>query len=138
MSQNLHTICYAYDFSPSNFTIMTYNIIGIFPTIDDAISAANRLAKAGYIKQFSGFTANTKFQPESLVEDHFVDQNEIIVYTPNLNRAFKAKNILKKFGADIKRANWFGSEKIQRKQESPTHLSPIKRKKQQLENKSQD
>ncbi|MDP2454761.1 MULTISPECIES: hypothetical protein [unclassified Kaistella] len=117
---------------------MTYNIIGIFPTIDDAISAANRLAKAGYIKQFSGFTANTKFQPESLVEDHFVDQNEIIVYTPNLNRAFKAKNILKKFGADIKRANWFGSEKIQRKQESPTHLSPIKTKKQQLENKSQD
>ncbi|KIA90726.1 hypothetical protein [Kaistella jeonii] len=92
---------------------MTYNIIGIFPTIDEAISAANRLKKAGFIKQFPGFTRNTKFHPESLVEDHFLDENEITVYTPNLNRAHKAKNILMKFGADIKKATGISYKKDQ-------------------------
>lgn len=116
---------------------MTYNIIGIFPTIDDALSAANHLIKAGYFKQFRGFTNNTKFQPESLVEDHFLDQNEIAVYTPNLNRAYKAKNILVKFGADIKNATWFNIEKIRNRQESQI-VPPFKRKKVQLQKKSQN
>lgn len=117
---------------------MTYNIIGIFPTIDDAISAANRLKKAGFIKQFRGYTKNSKFQPESLVEDHFVDQNEIAVYTPNLNRAYKAKNILVKFGADIKNATMFCTERMQRKQPSHVSLPPVKGRKRQLENKIQN
>lgn len=111
---------------------MTYNIIGIFPTIDDAISAANRLRKAGFIKQFPGFTNNTKFQPESLVEDHFVDQNEIAVYTPNLNRAYKAKNILMKFGADLKNGNFFCTERTQKKQAPHVSLPPVKRRKRHL------
>ena len=92
---------------------MTYNIRGIFPTIDDAISAAKQLTTAGFIKQFPGFTKNSKFQPESLVEDHFIDENEISVYTPNLNRAHKAKNILIKFGGDLNKIQGIYFEKSQ-------------------------
>ncbi|QBO59409.1 hypothetical protein NBC122_02607 [Chryseobacterium salivictor] len=114
MSHNLHAICYAYHFAESNkFSAMTYTITGVFPTIDDAISAAESLTKAGFIKQFPGFTKNTKFQPESLIEDHFIDRNEISVYTPNLNRAHKAKNILIKFGAELNKITGICHEKIQ-------------------------
>ena len=76
---------------------MNYHIFGIFPTINNALSAAKQLEKAGYVKQFIGFTQNSKIRPEALVEDHFIDENEVTVYTPNLNRAHKAKNILLKF-----------------------------------------
>ena len=93
---------------------MTYNIRGIFPTIDDAISAAKQLTTAGFIKQFPGFTKNSKFQPESLVEDHFIDENEISVYTPNLNRAHKAKNILIKFGGELNKIQGIYFEKIKK------------------------
>lgn len=93
---------------------MTYNIIGKFPSINDAISAADRLTKAGFIKEFRGFTKNTKNHPESLIEDHFIDLDEIAVYTPNLNRAHKAKNILIKFGGEIKKAKGIYCEKIQK------------------------
>lgn len=106
---------------------MSYNIIGIFPTIDDAILAADRLVKAGFVKEFRGFTKNTKMQPESLIEDHFIDQNEITVYTPNLNRAHKAKNILLKFGADIKKAKGIYIENAKAKTKNRnTFLMPIK------------
>ena len=93
---------------------MTYTIRGIFPTIDDAISAAKQLTTAGFIKQFPGFTKNSKFQPESLVEDHFMDENEISVYTPNLNRAHKAKNILIKFGGELNKIQGIYFEKIKK------------------------
>ena len=91
---------------------MTYNIIGIFPTIEEAISAARKLTKAGFTKEFRGFTINTKFHPESLVEDHFIDQNEITVYTPNVNRAHKAKNILLNLGAEINKVTGISFEKV--------------------------
>ena len=93
---------------------MTYNIRGIFPTIDDAISAAKQLTTAGFTKQFPGFTKNSKFQPESLVEDHFIDENEISVYTPNLNRAHKAKNILIKLGGELNKIQGIYFEKIKK------------------------
>ncbi|MGA9212123.1 hypothetical protein [Kaistella sp.] len=114
---------------------MTYNIIGIFPAIDDAISAAKQLTKAGFIKQFPGFTKNAKFQPESLIEDHFIDQNEISVYTPNLNRAHKAKNILLKFGADINKISGIYYEKVQNAKQPNTSLQLFKKKKKLKENK---
>lgn len=114
---------------------MTYNIKGIFPTIDDAISAANRLKKAGFTKQFTGFTKNSKFQPESLVEDHFIDQNEIAVYTPNLNRAHKAKNILIKFGAEINKATGICNEKVQNSKQSNSSLVLFKKRKVQKDSK---
>jgi pyruvate/2-oxoglutarate dehydrogenase complex dihydrolipoamide dehydrogenase (E3) component len=91
---------------------MIYIITGIFPTNDDAISATNQLTADGFTKQFAGFTKNSKFQPESLVEDHFIDENEISVHTPNLNRAHKAKNILIKFGADLRKIRGIYQENI--------------------------
>ncbi|QOW09970.1 hypothetical protein Q73A0000_06145 [Kaistella flava (ex Peng et al. 2021)] len=109
---------------------MTYNIIGIFPTIDDAISAAKQLTNAGFIKQFPGFTKNSKFQPESLVEDHFIDQNEISVYTPNLNRAHKAKNILIKFGGELNKIKGLYYEKVQNTKPTNTSLILFKKRKQ--------
>ena len=108
---------------------MTYNIIGIFSTIDDAISAAKQLTKAGYTKEFAGFARNTKIQPESLIEDHFIDQNEIAVYTPNVNRAHKAKNILLKFGAHIIKATGIYCEKVQNIEQSNTSLVLFKKRK---------
>ena len=96
----------------SKFSVMTYNIIGIFPTNENAISAATKLKKSGFVKQFEGFVRNTKFQPESLVEDHFIDDNQIAVYTSNLNRAYKARNILLEFGAEIKDTSTISTEKI--------------------------
>ena len=124
----MHTLCKAYYFINFKLLAMTYNIIGIFPTIDEAISAANHLKKAGFIKQFPGFTRNTKFQPESLVEDHFLDENEITVYTPNLNRAHKAKNILLKFGADIKKATGISYKKDQGAKSSTSSLIIFQKK----------
>ena len=114
---------------------MTYNIIGIFPTIDDAISAANQLTKAGYIKEFAGFATNTKIQPESLIEDHFIDQNEIAVYTPNLNRAHKAKNILLKFGAQINKATGIYCEKVQNSSQPKTSIIVFQKRKKMKEAK---
>ena len=108
---------------------MTYNIIGIFPTIDEATSAAAQLTKAGYIREFVGFAMNTKTYPESLIEDHFIDQNEISVYTPNLNRAHKAKNILKKFGAAINKAPGISLKKATRKIQSHSSLILAKKRK---------
>lgn len=115
--------------SPLKFRDMTYNIIGIFPSIDDAVLAARQLTKAGYIKQFTGFTENSKVVPESLIEDHFIDQNEIAVYTPNLNRAHKAKNIILKFGAEINKVTGIKCEMIQNPKPSKTSLVLFKKRK---------
>ena len=108
---------------------MTYNIRGIFPTIEDANSAAHQLTEAGFIKQFDGFTKNSKFQPESLVEDHFIDENEISVYTPNLNRAHKAKNILIKFGGDLNKITGIYFEKVKKETHSFKTESQLKKRK---------
>ena len=108
---------------------MTYNIRGIFPTTDDANSAAQQLTVAGFIKQFDGFTKNSKFQPESLVEDHFIDENEISVYTPNLNRAHKAKNILIKFGGDLNKITGIYFENVKKETYSFTTESQLKKRK---------
>ncbi|QDP86407.1 hypothetical protein FNJ88_12905 [Chryseobacterium sp. SNU WT5] len=80
---------------------MNYKITATFTELKNATVASELLKIAGYIKEFSGFTANTKIYPESLVEDHFLDENVIMVYTPNLNRAYKALNILKRLEASI-------------------------------------
>ncbi|WHF52562.1 hypothetical protein QGN23_04615 [Chryseobacterium gotjawalense] len=114
---------------------MTYTITGVFPTIDDAISAAATLTKAGFIKQFPGFTKNTKFQPESLIEDHFIDRNEISVYTPNLNRAHKAKNILMKFGAELNKITGLYHEKVQDVKQAKTSLTLSNKRKNLKKNK---
>ena len=108
---------------------MTYNIRGIFPTTEDANSAAHQLTEAGFIKQFDGFTKNSKFQPESLVEDHFIDENEISVYTPNLNRAHKAKNILIKFGGDLNKITGIYFEKLKKETHSFNTESQLKKRK---------
>lgn len=110
---------------------MTYTIKGIFLTIEDAISAAKQLTSAGFIKQFSGFTKNSKFQPESLIEDHFIDKNEISVYTPNLNRAHKAKNILIKFGGDLNKIKGIYYEKVKKETFSSNAESQVKKEKNQ-------
>lgn len=108
------------------YSAMTYNITGIFPTIEEAIFAANRLRKAGYIKEFSGFTINSKFQPESLVEDYFIDQNKIAVYTPNINRAHKAKNIIMNYGGEITKAIGISINKMQKPKSIGHYLTQIK------------
>ena len=115
---------------------MTYNIRGIFPTIEDAISAAKELTTAGFIKQFPGFTKNSKFQPESLVEDHFIDENEISVYTPNLNRAHKAKNILIKFGGDLNKIQGIYFEKIKKGVFASNSEGPLMKRKKLKDYKS--
>lgn len=115
---------------------MTYNIRGVFPTTDDANSAAQQLTVAGFIKQFDGFTKNSKFQPESLVEDHFIDENEISVYTPNLNRAHKAKNILIKFGGDLNKITGIYFEKVKKETYSFTTESQLKKRKKLKDQKS--
>ena len=50
--------------------------------------------KTVFLKQFPGFSKNTKLRAESQAEDHLIAENEIPVYTPNLNGAPLAKNIL--------------------------------------------
>ena len=115
---------------------MTYNIRGVFPTTDDANSAAHQLMVAGFIKQFEGFTKNSKFQPESLVEDHFIDENEISVYTPNLNRAHKAKNILIKFGGDLNKITGIYFEKVKKETHSFNTESQLKKRKKLKDQKS--
>lgn len=115
---------------------MTYNIIGIFPTINDAISAAKQLKVAGFTRQFPGFTKNAKFQPESLVEDHFIDENEISVYTPNLNRAHKAKNILIKFGGDLNKIKGIYFEKVKKETYSGNSENQMRKRKKLLDHKS--
>ena len=115
---------------------MTYNIRGIFPTTDDANSAAQQLTVAGFIKQFDGFTKNSKFQPESLVEDHFIDENEISVYTPNLNRAHKAKNILIKFGGDLNKITGIYFEKVKKETYFFNTESQLKKRKKLKDQKS--
>ena len=115
---------------------MTYNIRGIFPTIDDAISAGKQLRTAGFIKQFPGFTKNSKFQPESLVKDHFIDENEISVYTPNLNRAHKAKNILLNFGGDLNKIQGIYFEKIKKGVYASNSEGPLMKRKKLKDYKS--
>ena len=115
---------------------MTYNIRGVFPTTDDANSAAQHLTVAGFIKQFDGFTKYSKVQPESLVEDHFIDENEISVYTPNLNRAHKAKNILIKFGGDLNNITGIYFEKVKKKTYSFNTESQLKKRKKLKDQKS--
>ena len=115
---------------------MTYNIRGVFPTTDDANSAAHQLTVAGFIKQFDGFTKYSKVQPESLVEDHFIDENEISVYTPNLNRAHKAKNILIKFGGDLNNITGIYFEKVKKKTYSFNTESQLKKRKKLKDQKS--
>ena len=70
---------------------MTNNINAIVTTIEEAIFAANHLKKTVFLKQFPGFSKNTKLRAESQAEDHLIAENEIPVYTPNLNGAPLAK-----------------------------------------------
>ena len=116
---------------------MTYNIRGIFPTIDDANSAANQLTIAGFIKQFDGFTKNSKFHPEALVEDHFIENNEILVHTPNLNRAHKAKKILIKFGADLDKIKGIYNEKVKTEKFVTNVENKLKKRKKLNDHKSE-
>lgn len=85
---------------------MNYTITGICSTERIASIISEELIAAGFIKEFPGFFKNTRFQPESLVEDHYLEGNEISIYTPNLNRAHKAQNILIKLNAQLK--HWIG------------------------------
>ncbi len=78
---------------------MNYKIKAIFTNENEANSASPLLYAAGFRKEFLGYTQNANIQPESLVEDHQIEKNCVTVFTPNLNRAFKARNILKKIGA---------------------------------------
>lgn len=78
---------------------MIYTITGMFATTAEASSAAEVLASHGFRQKFSGYTQNTKVRPESLVEDHYLEENAVHIYTPNLNRAYKARNILQRTGA---------------------------------------
>ena len=80
---------------------MNYNIKAIFLAEKTALACSRILTSAGFIKIFSGFTSNSNIYPQSLVEDHFVEENNIVVYTPNLNRAYKARNILLALGGEI-------------------------------------
>ena len=56
--------------------------------------------RVGVIKDWDSrwFTSKKEFG-DTLVEDHKIEKNSVTVFTPNLNRAFKAKNILAKIGA---------------------------------------
>ncbi|GEM_PF-5946389 len=78
---------------------MIYTITGIFATTAEASSAAEVLASHGFRQKFSGYTQNTKVRPEALVEDHYIEDHTVHIYTPNLNRAYKARNILHRIGA---------------------------------------
>ncbi len=82
---------------------MAYNLIGIFNTTEKARNTCEKLKSAGFIKEFQGYFENANFQPESLVEDHYRDDAVIHIFTPNLNRAYKAQNILLRMGADMKK-----------------------------------
>ncbi|WP_447950942.1 hypothetical protein [Chryseobacterium koreense] len=78
---------------------MKYRIKAVFPSEKDAVNASSILRKAGYKKEFIGYTQNTNVQPEKLVEENYTEKNLVTVFTPNLNRAYKARNILSKIGA---------------------------------------
>lgn len=105
---------------------MNYNIIGIFSTEQYAQSASEKLENAGFIKEFRGYIRNTKFQPESLVEDHYLEKNEIHVYTPNLNRAYKALHILVKLEAEIKDAAGLKIEGLKKLRSKTSPSAPSK------------
>lgn len=77
-------------------TTMTYTIRAYFNSQEEALKTGKKIASDGFVKEISSYTENSHFHPESLVEDHFIDEKEILVYTPNLNRAFRAFNLLKK------------------------------------------
>lgn len=83
------------------FLAMNYNIKAIFLAEKTALTCSKILKSAGFTKIFTGFTSNSNIHPQSLVEDHFVEENNVVVYTPNLNRAYKARNILLALGAEI-------------------------------------
>jgi hypothetical protein len=53
---------------------MNYKIQAIFATESEANSASSLLYAAGYRKEFLGYTQNADLQPESLVEDHYIDK----------------------------------------------------------------
>ena len=92
---------------------MNYKIQAIFATESEANSASSLLHAAGYRKEFLGYTQNAHLQPESLVEDHHSDKNYVTVFTKNLNRAFKARNILSRIGAvSIKMKHQFSQQII--------------------------
>ncbi|WP_304344413.1 hypothetical protein [Chryseobacterium koreense] len=78
---------------------MNYKIKAVFPSEKDAANAASILRKAGYKKEFLGYTQNENTQPEKLVEENHIEKNMVTVFTPNLNRAYKAKNMMSKIGA---------------------------------------
>ena len=82
---------------------MAYNLIGILNTSEKARITCEKLKSEGFIKEFLGFYENVHFQPESLVEDHYRDDSEIHLFTPNLNRAYKAQNILLRMDANMKK-----------------------------------
>ena len=92
---------------------MNYKIQAIFATESEANSASSLLHAAGYRKEFLGYTQNAHLQPESLVEDHHIDKNYVTVFTKNLNRAFKARNILSRIGAvSIKMKHQFSQKQV--------------------------
>ena len=92
---------------------MNYKIQAIFATESEANSASSLLHAAGYRKEFLGYTQNAHLQPESFVEDHHIDKNYVTVFTKNLNRAFKARNILSRIGAvSIKMKHQFSQQII--------------------------
>ena len=99
---------------------MNYKIKAIFTTENEAFSASPVLCAAGYRKEFLGYTQNANIQPESLVEDHKIDKNSVTVYTPNLNRAFKAKNILTRIGAISTQMKMPFSQNILNKEKTAT------------------
>ena len=78
---------------------MNYKIKAFFNNENEAKVAASVLRTNGFKKEFTGYTQNANIQPESLVEDHYIRKNSVTVFTPNLNRAFKAKNLMAKIGA---------------------------------------
>ncbi|KMQ72696.1 hypothetical protein [Chryseobacterium koreense] len=78
---------------------MKYKIKAIFPSEKDAEKAASMLRKAGYKKEFLGYTQNANMQPEKLVEENHSEKNLVTIFTPNLNRAYKAKNMMSRIGA---------------------------------------
>lgn len=98
----------------------------MFTTDKLAKFASEKLESAGYIKEFRGYIRNTKFQPESLVEDHYLDKNEIHVYTPNLNRAYKALHILLKLEAEIKESAGLKVSDFKKLRAQISVASPIK------------
>lgn len=101
---------------------MTYNIVAIFNSVELAQLASKKLLLSGYFKAFRGYYLNTKIQPESLIEDHYLDTQTIHLYTPNINRAYKALRILYRFSAKILEC---GGLKLKVSSESKSSKDPI-------------